>query len=418
VALFFTYALLLMLSYYILKTLREPLLLTGSSAEMKSYATAVIALILLLVIPLYGWIFRRIRKQQLTRYVTVFFLFNLLLFWLSGRAGLDIGFAYYVWVGIFNLMITAQFWAYAADSYETGAGKRLFPVIMIGATLGSMLGPPLTGLLFPLLGPWLLMLIASFLLLLTVPLVARARAAIPPEAAGFQDRPDERSEGGLLGGISFVFTDRYLFLVALLIVLLNWVNTTGEYILAEDVVRQADAAVAAGTTAGKSEFIAGFYGYFYLAVNALSLVLQIFVVARVIQHRGVAGALLVLPLITLLGYGGVAILPAFGLILMVKLMENSVDYSLMNTARHSLYLPLSAARIYEGKTAIETFFWRLGDLIQAGVIFGGLHWLGLGIPGFAAINACLSVCWLLVAWKTGRIYREKQIPSAAAAVKG
>ena len=79
---FFSYALLMMIAYYILKTIREPLLLTGSSAEMKSYAYAVVAVILLFIIPLYGLVFRHTGKQQLTRYVTGFFLLNLLVFYL------------------------------------------------------------------------------------------------------------------------------------------------------------------------------------------------------------------------------------------------------------------------------------------------------------------------------------------------
>ena len=171
---FFAYALLMMLSYYILKTIREPLLLTGTSAEIKSYAYAATAALLLLIVPLYGFAFRHAGKQQLTRYVTAFFLINLLLFYFAGRAGLDIGFAYYVWVGIFSVMITAQFWGFAADSYNVKSGQRLFPVIMVGATLGGLLAPSLTGVLFPVLGPWQLMIAAMILLSLTLPLVGWA----------------------------------------------------------------------------------------------------------------------------------------------------------------------------------------------------------------------------------------------------
>jgi hypothetical protein len=108
VLVFFTYALLMMLSYYILKTIREPLLLTGTSAEIKSYAYAVTALLLLFIIPVYGLVFRHRGKQQMTRYITGFFLANLFIFYLAGRSGLDIGFAYYFWVGIFSVMITAR----------------------------------------------------------------------------------------------------------------------------------------------------------------------------------------------------------------------------------------------------------------------------------------------------------------------
>lgn len=244
VAAFFTYALLMMISYYILKTIREPLLLTGSSAEMKSYAYAVTALILLFLVPLYGLAFRHTRKQQLTRYVTVFFLINLAVFYLLGRSGVDIGFAYFVWVGIFNVLITAQFWAHAADSYNVKSGKRLFPLIMIGATLGGLIAPWMSGALFPTLGPWLLLLLAMALLALTVPCVGWTRACVPPGSRTQHTEDYDKPDGGVLGGITLVLTDRYMFLLAMLIVLLNWVNTTGEYILAELVVQYVDSEVA------------------------------------------------------------------------------------------------------------------------------------------------------------------------------
>lgn len=410
---FFTYALLMMVSYYILKTIREPLLLTGSSAEMKSYATAATAVLLLFVIPLYGVAFRHTGKQQLTRYVTLFFLVNLLLLYVAGRGGMDIGFAYFVWVGIFNLMITAQFWAFAADSYNVKSGQRLFPLIMIGATLGGLLAPYLTGALYPTLGPWLLMLLAAGLLALTLPFVGWSRQAVPPGSRGLAPLPGEREHGGALGGFSLVFTDRYLFLLALMILLLNWVNTTGEYILAELVVRQADAQAAAPGGLGKADFIAAFYGRFFFTVNLLTLLVQVFLVARIIHRIGVGGAVLILPLVSLAGYGLVAFLPVFSLIRIVKILENSTNYSLMNTARHALYLPVSRAQKYEGKTAIETFFWRFGDLLQAGTIFAGLHWLQFGIRHFALLNALLSLAWLAVAWQLAKMFRQKEQEVAA-----
>lgn len=405
-ALFFTYALLMMVSYYILKTIREPLLLSGSSAEYKSYAHAVIALLLLLIVPLYGKVFRSTSKPRLTQFVTLFFLAGMAGFYLLGRAGADIGFAYYVWVGVFAVMVPTQFWAFAADSYSVDAGKRLFPVIMIGATAGSLLAPSVSGALFPTLGPWVLLLGAFALLALTLPLVNWSRNAIPAAARSRGEVAGAREHGGLLGGLALVFSNRFLFLLALLILLLNWVNTTGEYILAELVVRHADAALAADGSVSRADFIASFYGGFFFAVNLLTLLFQLFAVSRIIQWIGVRGAVLVLPLISLVGYGLVAFIPVFSLIRVVKLMENATDYSLMNTTRHALYLPLLRAHKYEGKTAIDGFFWRFGDLAQAGIIFAGLNWFGFDIQQFAAVNMVLSVAWLAVAWRVSRGYGE------------
>ena len=177
------------------------------------------------------------------------------------------------------------------------------------------------------------------------------------------------------------------------------------------MVEQADA-FAAGDAALKSEFIANFYGHFFFTVNLLTLLAQVFLVARVIQGLGVHRAVLVLPLISLAGYGLVAFLPVFSILRVVKVLENATDYSLMNTTRHALYLPLSAAQKYEGKTTIEGFFWRFGDLLQAAAIYAGLNWFGYGIGEFAAFNMMLAAAWLVVAWELSQLYRARERAAA------
>ena len=190
--------------------------------------------------------------------------------------------------------------------------------------------------------------------------------------------------------------------------LLNWVNTTGEYILAELVVRHADAAVAAGSNVIKSDFIAAFYGNFFFTVNLLTLLFQVFLVARInpLDWNQGSGAGAAGDRHHRLRPGGV--IPIFSIIRIAKIMENSTDYSLMNTTRHALYLPLSAAQKYEGKTTIEAFFWRFGDLAQAGAIYAGLNWFQFGLAQFAMVNIVLSLVWLGVAWKVAGGYVDKR----------
>lgn len=402
VALFFLYAFLLLVAYYILKTLREPLLLVESGAEIKSYAYAMIAALLLVLIPIYGFVFRRFEKSQLTRGLTWFFVFNLAVFYGLGKAGINIGFAYFVWIGIVSLMLTVQFWGHAADTYNTKSGERLFPVIMAGATLGGLVGPLLAGSLYQILGAWNLMIIVGVLLLATLPLVAASRDAVP--AGSRNNIVADKPKPHFMGGLALVFQDRYLFLMAVLMVILNWVNTTGEYILAEFVVQYAEQQMAADASVLKGEVITQFYSQFYFAVNALTLIIQVFAVARIFRWIGVRGAVLVLPIIAFIGYGAIAFIPVFSIIRIAKIAENSTDYSLMNTTRHTLYLPLSTEQKYEGKTAVETFFWRLGDLIQAGVVFAGLHWFKFDLKDFALLNMLLALIWIWVAFKLGRMY--------------
>src|SRR5689334_5124417 len=121
---------LLLASYYLLKTIREPLILAspGGGAEVKSYAAAAMAGLLLILVPLYSAIASRVSRVRLINSVTLFFVACLLAFFGLSQAGVPIGVAFFIWVGIFNLMIIAQLWAFANDVYTVEEGTRLFAI--------------------------------------------------------------------------------------------------------------------------------------------------------------------------------------------------------------------------------------------------------------------------------------------------
>ena len=408
---FFSYAFLLLVCYYVLKTLREPLLLVDASPEIKSYAHAAIALVLLFIVPLYGATCRRISRERITSCVTVFFIINLAAFYLAGNAGVNIGFVYYVWVGVFGVMVLAQFWAHAADSFSVSSGQRLFPAIMAAAALGALIGPSLVAVLFAALGPWPLMLLAVGLLTATLPLIRLSREAVPQESRGATDS-SESPESSIPGGFSLVCRNSYLMLLAALVVLLNCVNTTGEFMLTSLVVEFASEQVQIDPTLDVGTIIAGFYGGYYSTINLLTLIVQLFLVARLFRWIGVHGSLLILPLIALIGYGLVVFVPIFAVLRLVKVIENSADYSIMNTSRQALYLPLSSNEKYQAKMAIDTFFYRFGDLVQAGIIFVGLNVFDFSFHHFALLNAALGVVWFAIAYQLSRQYAARTATSA------
>jgi AAA family ATP:ADP antiporter len=415
VALFFCYAFLLLVCYYVLKTVREPLLLgTAASAEIKSYAYATTALVLLFFIPMYGLLFRRMGTHDLIRAITAFFIANLIALAVIGRAGIDIGFVYYVWVGVFSVTILAQFWAYAADSYNVKSGQRLFPLVMAGATLGGLAGPPIAGILFPVVGPWNLLLASAVLLAATLPFIGRADRAVPEGSRSIYI-DSSAPPPSFLSGLAHIKRDRYLLLLAAVAVLLNWINTTGEYVLAEIVVRFADTAVSGDPAAVKGDIIARFYGNYFLTVNAFTVLFQVFLVSRLFRWIGVRGTILILPVVALIGYGLVVFLPIFTIIRAVKVLENSTEYSIFNTARQALFLPLTVAQKYEGKTAIDAFFWRVGDVVQAITIYLGLNWLGFDVENFAGMNIILAIVWLALTIEIGKLFMRKaeRVPANA-----
>jgi AAA family ATP:ADP antiporter len=214
------------------------------------------------------------------------------------------------------------------------------------------------------------------------------------------------------GGLELVRRDRYLLLIAVLIVLLNVVNTSGEILLSKFVIAES-VRVAGADMRSQEKFIGEFYAHFYSWVNLVGLLVQMFGVSRIFRYIGVRGALFVLPCIALANYSVLAFLPILLIVRIGKILENSTDYSLMNTTRHALFLPTSREAKYKAKSAIDTFVVRTGDVLTAGVVKVGTV-LRIGIAGFAAVNLVLAVVWLGVVVAIGRLHRERAAAAAPA----
>jgi AAA family ATP:ADP antiporter len=408
---------LLLGSYYLLKTTREALILAEQGAAVKSYAAAGQALLLLLVVPAYGWFASRVNRTKMLGWTTAFFISHLVLFFVIGNAGVQVGVPFYIWLGIFNVFVIALYWGLANDVYSEVQGKRLFPIVGVGASAGAWFGSRWAGELFDQVGAYGTMVAAGGVLLLCIGLayVISLREGV----GGRAQKADHAKPLGREGGFRMVLTNRYLFLIAMMLVILNLVNSVGEYILGNLVVEHANAAVASGAAGARTlkEIIANTYGDFFSWVNLLGLVFQLFLVSRIFKYIGVRGALFILPLIALGSYSMIAIVPILMYVRIGKILENATDYSIQNTARHGLFLVTSREAKYKAQAAIETFFWRAGDVLQAGVVAVGTA-AALPVRGFALINIALIVVWLGIV--TG-IYREhrrlskehEELPKAA-----
>src|SRR4051812_17328677 len=155
---------LLLSGYYLLKTAREGFILSEGGAEIKSYSSAGQALLLLVLVPAYGAFASRVSRIQLVQWVTVFFASHLAMFLLAIGAGWHVGVPYFLWLGIFNLMVIAQFWAFASDLYTPDQGKRLFPLIGVGSSLGAWIGSVRAGQIVSTLGTSRLLIAGAVIL--------------------------------------------------------------------------------------------------------------------------------------------------------------------------------------------------------------------------------------------------------------
>jgi ATP:ADP antiporter, AAA family len=401
---------LILTAYYLMKPVREALILAQpGGAEIKSYSMALQALLLAGIVPAYGALASRLSRRRLINVVTAFFIACLPVFYLAAEARWHVGVPFFLWIGIFSLMVIAQFWAYANDLYTPDAGKRLFAVIAFGASSGAVFGAYIAGRLIGVLGVHAMLLVAAIVLAVSLMLFNLIDARERDDRLVLPGTGVEEVPIGDGNAFALVLRNRYLLLIAVLVLLLNWVNATGEYILSSIVQRAAEEQVAAGTLAREKEgaFIGAFFSDYFMVVNIAGMLLQLFLVSRIVRLVGVQVAVCVLPIVALGSYAVAALLPSLAVVRWVKTAENSVDYSLQNTVRQMLFLPTTREEKYKAKQVTDSFVVRSGDVLSSATVFVGTAVLTLGTRQFAMINVVLVGVWLVVAILVGREFQRR-----------
>jgi AAA family ATP:ADP antiporter len=407
-------AFLILTAYYVIKPAREALILVQpGGAEIKSYATALQVVLLAAAVPVYGALATRLARRRLVNLFTAFLIGCLALFHLAAQAGMHVGVPFFLWIGVFSLMGIAQFWGYANDLYTPEAGERLFAFIAFGASSGAVFGAFASGNLIDVLGVNTLLLVAAAILAVSLTLFnlidvrAHATQIAPAQTKASEPRVGDGNP------FSLVLRSRYLLLIAVLFLVINWVNTTGEYVLSSIVKHAAEAEAAAGTLAPekKGDFIGAFFAHYFQVVNTIGMLLQLFVVSRVVRYLRVPVALRILPLVAFGSYFVAALIPSLAIVRGVKIAERSLDYSLQNTVAQMLYLPTTREEKYKAKQVTDTIAVRAGDVLAAATVFVGSSVLALSVSQFALINVLLAAVWLVVAVRLGREFERRTMPT-------
>lgn len=413
---------LVLCAYYFVKPLREGWIAVAhiehlTKMEVKAYSSFGQSLLLVGVVSAYGRMVDRFHRSELIRRATLFCMSNLVIFWFLQPdffiRNLPItGVAFYLWVGMFGVFVVAQFWAFAADIYTDERGRRLIPFIAIGATSGAACGSWLTELLVDsgLLTVDYLLLAAIVPLVISIALT-RLVEARGPVGLGSEVPPPASPDGPRRGALPLVFASGYLLTVALVTLLLNWINTNGENLLfrvvQDSLERDAvssgildPSALLAYTRAGTTAF----YGDFYFWVNVTALLLQAMVASRLLKYGGFGALMLALPTVALVSYAAMAVVPLLAVVKSMKIAENATDYSIANTARSVLWLPVSAEETYKAKPAIDTLFARVGDGLAALTVVVGVQLLDASTASFFAFTVSLVVAMLLLSLRLVRLY--------------
>lgn len=415
--LMFANVFLILCAYYFIKPLREGWIAVSglgnlSKLELRAYTAFGQSLLLIPVVAGYGRLVGRWPRAMLIERATLFCMANMVVFWaLQPKFLIEhvpyIGIVFYLWVGMFAVFVVAQFWAFAADLYDEERGNRLLPMIAIGATAGAAVG----SLLLEKLVSSGAVPTHQVLLMALVPLAASiwlTRTADKADASVTKRAPvvpvatapafDDRS-----GALRLVFGNRYLLAIGLIMLVTNWAKTNGENQLFDVVQQTLQGQVDAQGLTGDAvkTFVkantTAFFGGFYFWVNMIALALQAVVASRILKYGGFAALFLLLPVIALLSYSAMVLLPLLAVVRTSQAAVNATDYSIHNTARHVLWLPMSQSVKFKGKPTVDSLFVRAGDGMAAVTVLLGVQLLSASIRTYLTLNVVLSVLWLVAA---------------------
>ena len=363
--------------------------------------------ITLMVNPLFGLLVSRARRIVFIAAVYLFFAANLVAFyWLlvfaPENVGETSGQVFYVWMSVFNLFVTAVFWALMADRFTLEQSKRLFGAIAAGGTVGAITGSWLAVLLAERIGTPALLLIAAGLLAVAV---GAAWMVTRLQPGGARALAAERRNEAVIGGSAWegfraVFKSPYLLGISAYVLILAVLVTFLYFTRLQMVAALGDDL----------DMRTGVFAQVDLVTQIATLALQLVVTGHIMKRLGVPVALALVPLVVALGYIGLAIAGSLAALVVIDAVFRATQRAIMRPARETLFTVVSREDKYKSKAFIDTFVYRGGDAVGAQTE-GLLGTLGMGLGLLAGVAVPLALVWAWLGFWLGR--RQAEIAADA-----
>jgi len=396
----FLYFFCLLCSYYIVRPMRDEMGIAGGVDNLQWLFTGTF-LAMLAVVPLFGWVSSRFERRRFLPAVYGFFIVNLLLFFVLFRSGIThawVARAFFIWTSVFNLFVVSVFWSFMTDIFSNLQARRLFGFIAAGGTAGAICGPLLTTLLVLPLGPANLLPVSAGLLGIAVFCIHRLGEGHAAASQGTQATPATAPAigGQVLAGVQLVLRSPYLLGICLLMLLFTTLATF-LYFQQAQIVRDSFADPAQRTAV---------FAAMDLAVNVLTLGLQVLLTGRLVQWLGLGWTLALLPLLLAAGFLALGLSPVLAVLVLVQVLRRAGNYAITRPAREMLYVVLGREEKYKAKNFIDTVVYRGGDALSAWV-YAGLRAIGLSLSTIAFVAVPLALLWAGVAYRLGQAQTQR-----------
>lgn len=423
----FVYFFCLLSGYYVLRPVRDAMAASpdadavfpmwlieaaaGAGVVLGDYTLQVLFsatfVAMLLMQPVYGALVSRFPRRIFLPAVYLFFIACLLGFYLVFHAALPgRGALFFVWLAVFNLFAVSVFWSFMADVFSNVEAKRVYGYIGAGGTIGALLGPALTRALVQTVGVANLMLVSALLLGLCLVCILKLRShALRREREQGIVAAGQPIGGSVLAGFGLVWRDPLLRALSLLMFFGVGVGT---------LLYSEQVAIARAAFADPSER-AAYFSTIDLAINVLTILVQVFLTGRLMTRFGIAPLLLLPGLAIMLGFALLAASPLPVLVALVQIVTRASEFSLAKPARETIYTRVDRESRYKAKAFIDTVVYRAGDLS-----FVWLHkpLAAMGSTAVFGVGVFVAAGFFLSAWRVVRAQQtlpEQPAPATRAA---
>jgi ATP:ADP antiporter, AAA family len=381
----FLYFFCLLCGYYILRPVREEMAIESGVRNLPSMMT-VTFIVLLISTPLFGWLSSRFPRRRLLPIVYLFFVTNLLVFYLLMSSGVSpqwVARTFFVWLSVFNLFVVSVFWSFMVDLFSAEQGKRLFGMIAAGGSAGALVGPSVTAVSTYFLSIAHLMLVSAMMLVLCVWCMRRLDRWAKVRTPDREREAETPLGGGILAGMRLAVSSSYLAGIAGYVLLLA-MTATVLYLEQAQVVGSLIPSPAERTR---------LYASIDLSVSAFTFLTQAFAASRVPLRV----ALMLLPCASLIGFALLSVVQTVAVFAALIVIRRVSEYALAKPGREVLFTIVSREEKYKAKNFIDTAVSRGGDA-TTGWLVAGLKGLGATASVMMWLLLPLIALWCWLAW--------------------
>lgn len=390
-SLMFTILFLFVACLMIVKPIRNSLFLVRFGVEKLPYVFVLVALFSAAVASLYTRYSKRIRLNYLILITILISIASLLIFWSLLNFGFRrdwILYAFYIWVTIFGVVVSAQFWLLANYIFNAREARRLFGIIGAGAISGGIFGGYLTNYMAPLLKTENLLffcigflIVCSFLVWLVW-----EKSGYPGHSEKVYKRLRTNLSESTDNPVKLILNSRHLLYLT---------GIMGVSVVVANLVDYQFSAVAS-TIITDTDQLTAFFGFWVSSLSIIALIIQLFLTGRILKYLGVGASLFFLPIGLLVGAVAILVNPSLWTAILIRVSDGSLKHSINKAGTELLALPIALEIKNKAKAFIDVFVKNFAKGLGGVLLIAITTGLGFSLQHISLIIIGLVAFWIFL----------------------